>query len=108
MSEEAAGTKRKSRTGDFFSARYFFLRAFVIVVLFAVVHLAGLREYTTFLSGTVANPAVDFRLSAFYGMIYIALYLGTVVVVPILVIAAGLLKFWGQRKKSRTVDQNLR
>jgi hypothetical protein len=84
-------------TGEFFSARYLFVRALAIVALFLVAHLAGLREYTTFLSGTTANTQVSFQTSAFYGMIYIALYLGAVVIAPMLVIAAGLLLLWNRR-----------
>lgn len=96
MSSEPAKPKRKPLTGEFFSAGYFLLRALAISVLFLVVHLAGLREYTTFLSGTAANPHVSFHTSAFLGMAYIALYLGVVVIAPILVMAAGLLALWGR------------
>ena|SRR5579862_7618916 len=108
MKVESTLPKREARTGEFFSAKYFLLRAFALVVLFALAHLAGFREYTTFLSGTVANPDVGFRLSAFYGMTYIALYLGSVVVAPILVIAAGLLMLWKNKPGNRSPVQNLR
>ena len=77
--------------GEFFSARYFLVRALLLALCFVMAHLIGLREYTTFLTGTTGNPDVSLRLSAFYGTIYIALYVGCVVVGPIFVIAAGLL-----------------
>ena len=106
MTGELSKPKRHFRTGEFFSAKFFLVRALALVVLFLLVHLAGFREYTTFLSGTVANPEVGFRLSAFYGMTYIALYLGTVVFAPILVLAAGLLLLW-ERRFSRAVKKIL-
>lgn len=104
MSGEQTKTKRKAWAGEFFSAKYFLLRAVAIVVLFSIAQLAGLREYTTFLSGTVVNPEAGHRLSAFYGMVYIALYLGSLVAAPILVIAAGLLACWQRRIKIRRTD----
>jgi len=94
MNAEPPKPKRKARTGEFFSAKYFLLRAMAIVALFLCVHVAGMREYTTFLSGTSANAQVSFQMSAFYGMVYIALYLGTVVMAPIMVLAAGTLALW--------------
>jgi hypothetical protein len=94
MSNEPTRPKRKPLTGEFFSAKYFFLRAGALIVLFFVAHLLGWREYTTFLSGTPANPQLSFQTSAFYGMIYIALYLGVVLIAPILALAAGLLTLW--------------
>lgn len=105
MTGEPSKPKRHFRTGEVFSAKYFLLRALALVVVFLVVQLAGFREYTTFLSGTVANPEVGFRLSAFYGMIYIALYLGTVVFAPIFVLAAGLLALW-QRRISKSSNKS--
>jgi hypothetical protein len=105
MTGEAAKPKRKFRTGEFLSAKYFLMRALALVVLFLLVQLAGFREYTTFLSGTAASPEVGFRLSAFYGMTYIALYLGTVVFAPILVLAAALLVLW-ERRISKSSDKS--
>jgi hypothetical protein len=78
-------------SGGWFSPRFFVTRALALAVLFLVAHLAGLREYTAFLSGTPATAGVGMRLSAFYGLVYIALYLGFVVVAPILLMAAGIL-----------------
>jgi len=63
-----------------------------------IAEIAGLREYTTFLSGTAANPEAGLRWSSFLGMVYIVLYLGFVVVAPILILAAGLLAV-GKRMK---------
>ena len=96
MTSEIKPAKRHEAkwSGTFFSAKYFFMRALGIGILFLCVHLAGLREYTTFLTGTNGNPEVSMRQSAFYGMLYLALYMGCVVVAPILILTAGLLKIW--------------
>ena len=95
--------KRKPRTGEFFSAKYFVARAIALMVLFLIVHLAGLREYTAFLSGTAANPAIGMQTSAFYGMAYIVFYVGAIVAAPILVIAAGILVGWQKFRERRRV-----
>jgi len=87
--------KRRSLWRDeFLSPRYLLARAIILSLLFGIVHFAGLREYTTFLTGTTAKAGVSLQASAWYGTIYILLYLGFVVVAPILVIAAGLLVGW--------------
>ena len=56
--------------------------------------LAGLRDYTAFLSGTAANPEMHWRMVVFLGLSYIVFYLGVVLLVPILLLAAGLLAGW--------------
>jgi hypothetical protein len=94
MSKETTSRTVARWHGEFFSARYFWVRALALVLLFATAHFAGLREYTTFLSGTTGSPDVGIRLSAFYGMLYITLYIGCVVVAPVLILAAGILTLW--------------
>jgi len=88
---EVMQAKGRGWGGEFCSTRYFLMRALALGALFLVAHLAGLREYTTFLSGTAANPEAGLRWSSFLGMVYIVLYLGFVVAAPILILAAGLL-----------------
>jgi hypothetical protein len=85
--------------GEFCSARYFLTRAVMLGIFFIAAHLAGLREYTTFLAGTAANPELGIRWSSFLGMMYLAAYLGVVVVAPILILAAGLLAIGGRGRK---------
>lgn len=101
MSNEPTARRAARWHGEFFSARYFWVRALALVLLFAIAHLAGLREYTTFLSGTTASPDVSIRLSAFYGMLYVTLYIGCVVVAPVFILTAGLLTLW-PRLRGRT------
>jgi hypothetical protein len=97
---DLAITRRKPLAGEFFSAKYFFVRALVLVALFLVAHLLGLREYTTFLSGTTGNPAVSMETSSLYGLIYILLYLGCVVLAPILALSAAFLMLWQKLRRS--------
>ena len=93
MNAENDSGKNRARQwgGKFFTARFFLMRAGAIGVLFLLAHLLGLREYTTFLSGTTGSPGVSLQLSACYGLVYLALYMGCMVLAPILVLAAGLL-----------------
>lgn len=96
-------TSAKLWQSEFLSPKYLLLRALTLFALFLLVQLAGMREYTIFLSGTAASPEVGLKLSAFYGMIYISLYIGTVVVAPILVLAAGVLMVLGRLNKTEIV-----
>jgi len=66
-------------------------RAAVISGLFVAVHLAGLREFTGVLNGTIGSLALGWKLSAFLAVIYIVFYLAFVILVPVLVLAAGIL-----------------
>ena len=93
MNETAQSNPRRRKT-EFFSAKYFLTRGLELAGLFLVAHLAGLRAYTTFLSGTTGDLGTTLERSGFYGTIYIVLYLGCVVVAPILVLTAGLLTVW--------------
>jgi len=81
---------------EFLSAGDFVRHAALIVVLFAIAHAIGLREYTTIISGTMASPSLGPAVCAFLGIGYMALYFGVVVLTPVLLLAAALLKL-GQR-----------
>ena len=96
MIANAQCAKPRPRSGEFLSSRYLGLRAVVLVLLFGAAHLAGLRESTTFLTGTAA-PGTSLLSSAYCGGLYILLYLGFVVLAPILTLAAVLLYFWEWR-----------
>jgi len=73
------------------SPRGLVVRAAVVALLFAVAHAAGLRAYTSILSGTspTGNPA-DVG-AALLGCVYVFLYFAFVLAVPIALIAAGLM-----------------
>ena len=85
---------------DFFSPKDFVRHAVLIVLLFGLAHLAGLREFTTIITGTMAVPAWGAEVCAILGVGYMALYFGAVVLAPILVIAAGLLWLWEKVRDS--------
>ena len=84
----------------FFSPKDFVRHAVLIVVLFAVVHLLGLREYTAMISGTMASPNLGAEACTLLAIIYMLFYFGAVVFAPILLIAAGLLVVWGKVRDS--------
>ncbi len=89
---------------EFLSARDMLQRAGAISVMFLVVHLAGLREFTSVLNGTIGSVAAGWNLSAFLAVVYILLYLAFAILVPILVLAAAILTIWQQciRKKENS------
>ena len=66
----------------------FGLRAGSLLILFLIVHLAGFREYASVLSGTVPQGSFGTAVDQFFAVAYVFLYLGAVVVAPILAIAA--------------------
>lgn len=78
----------------FFSPKDFVRHAVLIVLLFGVVHVCGLREYTAMISGTMASPGLGSETCTLLAIVYIAFYFGAVVLAPILLIAAALLVVW--------------
>jgi hypothetical protein len=83
---------------DCFSPRGFLVRAAVISVVFLAVHLAGWRDYTSVLNGTVGSASAGWRTSTFFGVTYLILYMVFVLAVPVLVLAAGILAVWSRRQ----------
>lgn len=77
-----------------FSPKDFLRRAVVLLLVFLAVHLAGLREFTSILNGTMASVELGRGMSAFLGLVYVFAYLGVVLVVPILLLAAAMLAGW--------------
>ncbi|HYT61654.1 MAG TPA: hypothetical protein VEL06_15865 [Haliangiales bacterium] len=87
---------------EFCSPKDFLRRAAMIGVAFLVAQIAGLREYTSFLSGTVVWAAAGWKLTVFLGLLYLLLYFTIMLLVPILIIAAVvqhlLLRFFSRPK----------
>ena len=81
------------------SPRGMILRGMLVALVFAVCHGLGLREHTSFLSGTSASIETSLNTSAVLGVTYIATYFGFVIFAPILVIAAGIQAVLRLRKK---------
>ncbi|HUS63863.1 MAG TPA: hypothetical protein VMZ28_04930 [Kofleriaceae bacterium] len=63
-------------------------RAAILLAAFGACHLAGWRDLTSVLSGTPPGST----LAALGGVLYLVFYFAAVIGVPVLIIAAGLLK----------------
>jgi hypothetical protein len=79
---------RRFVRAEFLSPKDLLLRAAAIALAFLIAHLAGLREYTSFPSGTVPSPDMGWQQAASGGLVYLILYFAFVLLAPILVIAA--------------------
>ena len=91
-----------------FSPTAFVIRALVITVLFCISELLGLREYTTFLSGTSANVNLGWSVTSALGLIHLLLYVGFVLLVPIFLITAGLHATWSRWRGKREPTASVR
>jgi hypothetical protein len=75
----------------------------IIAVCFWLSELTGLREYTTFLSGTSANLNMSWQTAATLGLIHLLLYVAFILLVPVSLITAGLLLLrdrWSSRTQA--------
>jgi len=99
------GTWRRIRATwrtEFCTPKDFVKRAIMIAAAFGLAHLLGLREFTSLLNGTTGSTNMSWQLAIFLGLIYIVLYFALVILAPILLIAAGLLKA-GERLRRKSV-----
>jgi hypothetical protein len=79
---------------EWLSPKDFVRHAILISLAFGVVQACGLREYTSVLNGTTGSLGVSWQMAAALGMIYVLVYLGFVLVVPTLLLAAVISKGW--------------
>ncbi len=86
---------------ELFSPKDFLRRAVVLATLFLALHVAGLREYTSILNGTVVSAELGRGMSAFLGLAYVFAYLGFVLLVPMLLLAAAMLVCWNKLSRRR-------
>jgi hypothetical protein len=96
---------------EFLSARDLAQRAVAISAAFLLAHLAGLREFTSVLNGTVGSTAVNVKLGTFLAAVYILLYLAFVILVPVLILAATILMVWRRcvrKKENSPISYNLK
>jgi uncharacterized membrane protein YeaQ/YmgE (transglycosylase-associated protein family) len=93
---------------DFLSPKDLLQRAAAIGVIFLLLHLAGLREFTSILNGTVGSVALGWKLSAFLAVIYIIAYLAFVVLVPVLILAAIILALWERFRSKNRIESEKR
>lgn len=88
------GRLRSLWRADFLSPRDLVRRAIAIALLYGLLSVCGLREFTSILNGTVGSVALGWHLSLFFGLLFIVVYLAWVLLVPTFLIAAGLLILW--------------
>ena len=99
------GLLRRVWKAGAFSPTAFVVRAVIIAVCYCVSELAGLREYTTFLSGTSANLNVSWQTAATLGLLHLLLYVAFILLVPVSLITAGLLLLWDKwRRPDRATE----
>jgi hypothetical protein len=87
------------RRGEFLSPRDMVQRAAAISGLFLLLHLAGFREFTGILNGTIGSLALGWDLSTFLAVFYIVLYLAFVILVPALLLAAAILMVYKRMRE---------
>lgn len=75
--------------------------AALLTVLFIIAHIIGLRQFTSVLNGTIGSTSLSWQTASFLGVAYVLVYLGFVIVVPVLVLAAGFLKLWERAISTR-------
>ncbi len=97
------GLLRRIWKAEAFSPQGLMVRAATLAALYAVSCVAGLQEYTTFLSGTSPSENLSWRTASTLGLIHILLHFAFILLVPILLITAGLLAAWNSRKPKHEI-----
>jgi hypothetical protein len=95
-------SRRSKSTGPLPSPAYFIQWAALLTFLYIVVNLAGMREYTSVLNGTIGSTTLSWQTASFLGAAYVFVYLAFILGAPILVLAALILKLWQRAKKGVT------
>jgi len=80
--------------------------AVLLTVLFVLAQLFGLRQFTSVLNGTIGSTNLNWQTASFLGAAYVFIYLGFVLVVPILILAAGILKLWQRAGPKTKADES--
>ena len=89
MTAEHKSWLRRPLGGPTFSPKGLLLWAGIIALGFLVCHAAGLREYTTVISGTWPTEGGSSVFPVVLGAVYVVAYLAFVLLVPILALAAA-------------------
>jgi hypothetical protein len=100
------GLLRRLWKAEAFSPAAFLVRAAILAALYAVSRIAGLQEYTTFLSGTSPNVNLSWHTASTLGLIHLLLHFAFILLVPILLITAGLLAAWNRWKPEHEVPDH--
>lgn len=101
MNSDFPGRLKAWFGAEILSSRGLALRAVLLGAAYEVCELTGLREHTTFLSGTTASASVGWNWSVVCGVTFITLYLAFVLVTPILLLAAALVGIWRRWSRPR-------
>ena len=83
-----SGRLRRAFYDGCFSPVEMLALAAAIVLLYGILHVAGLREYTSVISGTFPEGASRSGLTVALGVAYAGANLGAVVAAPILALGA--------------------
>lgn len=75
----------------FLSPAGLLVRAGAAALAYWILHLAGLRDYATVLSGGLPSADASPGVASILGMLYVLFYFGWVVAVPVMVLASGIL-----------------
>jgi hypothetical protein len=97
-------SRRPRPNGPLPSAGYFLEWAGLLLALFLIANIAGMRPFTSVLNGTVGSTNLDWQTASFLGAAYVMVYLAFVLGAPTLIIAAGILTLW--RKLVRNKESN--
>jgi hypothetical protein len=87
-------SRRPKAKGPLPSPGYLLEWAGFLTLLFVIVNVAGMREFTSVLNGTNGSTTLNWQTAAFLGAAYVFVYLAFVLGAPILVLAALMLKLW--------------
>jgi membrane protein implicated in regulation of membrane protease activity len=98
------GLLRRLWKAETFSPTAFVFRALVVTVLFCISEILGLREYTTFLSGTSANVTLGWSVTSALGLSHLLLYFGFILLAPISLLTAGLIAAWNRYKRKPVME----
>ena len=92
---------RRLWQADTFSPTAFIVRAVIISTLYTISRLAGLQEYTAFLSGTSPSD-LSWQMASMLGLLHLLLHVAFILLVPISLFTAGLL-FAGNRFTTKSL-----
>ncbi len=94
--------------GSIPSPGYLLEWAAFLTILFGIAHIFGLREFTSVLANTIGSTALGWKMSAYFGIVYIFVYLSFVLVVPVLILAALILKLWQKAGATKGASNDAR
>jgi hypothetical protein len=89
--------KKKKRPNDLLTWQGWLKRAAASAIFYLILHLLGWRDHLSIMSGTIPTGG---SWQAGLAIIYLIAYINFVVIVPILIIGAGVLAMMQRTMKS--------